>query len=177
MRTNLRITGSVDQFVDLRTSDLQTKPDGSFRTGDIFLQHPTRLGLYKCIGRMTDEIKIRPVGHENVALHAPTYEDVAMAPGAGVLEEAVLFGSGRPEAGILLFVKAGCDVDREGLVDSVWEALEREFEEGRVPVKVRKEMLVVVCGGVVPRTTKGNFVRSEIYIEFEEDINEAYTLV
>lgn len=150
------------------------QPDGSFYTGDLFVQHPTRPGCYKCLGRMSDEIRICPKGHDYVGLHALSYEHAAMIGNDHVLQEAVLFGRNRPEAGLLLFTKPGCTAATDDIVEGIWNSLQRDFSNGVLPVAVRKNLLVVIRDAVVPRTPKGNIVRPEVYLNFERAIVEAY---
>ncbi|KAI0127007.1 hypothetical protein BJ170DRAFT_724701 [Xylariales sp. AK1849] len=148
--------------------------DGSFRTGDLFLQHPTRPGCYRCIGRMSDEVKIRPWGRDRVGVQAVPYEHAAMSGNDHLLQEVVMFGNDRPEPGFLLFTKPGCDKTTDYIAESAWKALQHDFAKGVLPMAVERNLLVVVRNAVVPRTPKGNIVRPEIYLSFEKVINDAY---
>ncbi|KAF3762997.1 hypothetical protein M406DRAFT_352154 [Cryphonectria parasitica EP155] len=158
------------------TQDKQfaNRPDGSFHTGDLFVEHPSRPGCYKCLGRLSDEVRIAPDGHDHVGLNAITYEHLAMAGNGDVLQEAVLFGRESPDAGLLLFTRPGGAVAAEVIVQKVWDALDQAFRKGDLPLAIKKKMMVVIRDAKVPRTSKGNIIRPEIYQRWEEDIVASY---
>ncbi|KAK4153326.1 acetyl-CoA synthetase-like protein [Chaetomidium leptoderma] len=150
-------------------------PDGSFRTQDVFVRHPNGEERYKCIGRMSDDIKIAPQS-DSVGMRALDYEHKVQAGNEDILQEAVLFGNDRQRAGVFLFTRPGCTLSSEEVVERVWATVQREIN-GVMAEGLDKDMLIVVRDAVVPRTPKGNFVRHEVYLKFENEMNEAYGVV
>ncbi|GAB1316330.1 hypothetical protein MFIFM68171_06540 [Madurella fahalii] len=148
-------------------------PDGSFRTGDVFVKHPSA-ERYKCMGRMGDDVAIYP-GNGRIVLNAVSYEHAVLAQNEDILQEVLLFGNGRTEAGMLLFTKPGCVASSAEVLRRVWATVERQIN-GVLPAVLRKEMLVIVRDEVLPYTAKGSIVRPELYKRFESVINAAYGL-
>ncbi|KAK9418022.1 hypothetical protein SUNI508_08451 [Seiridium unicorne] len=167
------------EFVVLPSHPTQDKsfanqPDGSFHTGDLFVQHPTRTDWFKCIGRMSETIRPSPDGLTIVDLHSLAYEHAVLAVHRSLLQEVMLFGNDRPEPGLLLFTVPNCAIATDEIIDMVYDTLQKEFSSGTLPMAVKRSMLIVIRDVVVPRTGKGTLVRPEVYRIFENDIDEAY---
>lgn len=173
--------GGGEQFYELvvlpshptQDKTLANMPDGSFRTGDFFVKHPSE-ERYKCVGRLSDAVAIFPGNHQT-DLNAVSYEHGVLVGNEDILQEVLLFGNGRAEAGMLLFTGPGCSACSAEVLRRVWATVESKIN-GVLPVALRKEMLVIVRDEVVPRTAKGSIIRSEMYKKFEAVINTAYGL-
>lgn len=167
------------ELVVLPSHPIQNKkwansPDGSFHTGDVFIKHPKK-PRYKCMGRMCDEIEIC---HDQycVGVNAIDYEHRLMGGNEDIIDAAVLFGKDRPEAGALLFARPGSAVSTGDILERVWATIEQQIN-GVLPVGLAKKMVVVLRDAVIPRTSKGNVVRLEVYSKYEKVIDDAYGLI
>jgi acyl-coenzyme A synthetase/AMP-(fatty) acid ligase len=158
------------------TQDMQwaNPADRCFHTGDVFVPHPTKLNRYKCMGRLCDDVKIRPE-QDLVRLNPLQYEHAVMAGNQDILDEAVLFGNGRPEAVMLLFVRPGTadSLTDDAVREHAWEMVQRDVNDV-LPAPLRRNMLVVVRDAVIPRTPKWDVARTEAYKKFEKLIDVAY---
>jgi len=169
-------TQELYEFVVLPTHPTQNKAfandeDGSFHAGDVFVKHPNKL-LFKCLGRASDDLKILH-GGQLVWVNVAAYENCIMAENDDILQEAVVFGNNRSYPGVLLFTKPNCRLAIGSVVERIWATVEREIN-GKLPVDIRKSMIIVVPDFVMPRTGKGNFIRPEVYLRNERIIQTAH---
>ncbi|KAN0092473.1 acetyl-CoA synthetase-like protein [Hyaloscypha variabilis] len=178
-RPLLRTEGSTQElyeFVVLPTHPTQNKAlandeDGAFHTGDVFIKHPNK-PLFKCLGRASDDFKILHRG-QLVWVNVVAYENCIMAENDDILQEAVVFGNNRPYPGVLLFTKPDCRLAVGSVVERIWATIQRDIN-GKLPVDIRKSMILVVPDFIMPRTGKGNFIRPEVYLRNESIIQTAY---
>lgn len=139
-------------------------------TGDLFLKHLSKPDRWKIVGRKDDQINMGvPVW---IKLDANDYESVIKTAIGDEAEEVVLFGNGRPKLGLLVFRKQEDTSSPEYIKESVWKVVEADINP-RQKIPIEKDMIVVVDGNV-PRTDKGNFMRSMIYVRYESAIQQAY---
>jgi acyl-coenzyme A synthetase/AMP-(fatty) acid ligase len=165
------------EFIILPSHPLQDKrwanaDDGSYHTGDMFIKHPT-VDRWKPVGRKDDVIKIFP-DDTMIALNAILYENKIKATNEHIIDEVVLFGEDRRQPGALIFMKSSSRASQDEVLKQVWMTIQKEIN-GKLKVGLAKHMLKVVQGATVPRTPKGNFIRPEIYLKFEEVIESAYS--
>ncbi|KAK9800104.1 putative Acetyl-CoA synthetase-like protein [Seiridium cardinale] len=147
-------------------------PDGSVHTGDIFMKHPTK-DHYRCLGRMRDDIKLRPGGTGSATIRTRSYEDVLERRHQELIDAAVFFGDKQIKPGILLFVKSSMDASQDEVVEAAWKTIQHEMQE-LIGLGLTKNMVVVVLDTVVPRTSKGEVVRAEALLQSNSAIWTAY---
>jgi hypothetical protein len=107
-------------------------------------------------------------------VNALIYEDKIKRGNEDVLEEVVLFGQGRNKLGVLIFAQNAKGRARELVIARVWARIVHEINS--VPrTGIDKNMIVVVSGDdEVPRTTKLNFIRPQLYLKYRDLIDAAY---
>jgi hypothetical protein len=148
-------------------------PPGSFATGDLFLKHPQKPNRWKLVRRQDDQLKIYQRDRQSI-VNALIYEDKIKRGNEDVLEEVVLFGQGRNKLGVLIFAQNAKGRARELVIARVWARIVHEINS--VPrTGIDKNMIVVVSGDdEVPRTTKLNFIRPQLYLKYRDLIDAAY---
>lgn len=150
-------------------------PDGSVHTGDIFMKHPDK-NHYRCLGRMRDDIKLRPGGTGSATIRTRSYEDVLERRHQELIDAAVFFGDKQIKPGVLLFVKSSMGVPEQEVIEAVWKTIQQEMQE-LIGLGLTKNMLVVVFDVVVPRTSKGEVVRAEALLQSNDAIWNAYRAI
>lgn len=144
-----------------------------FHTGDLFKQHPIRHGMWAHVSRADDIIvflngeKTNPVSFEN---HLSKHRDI---------EGAVVFGSQRFEAGVLIELKASIinssPVDMVEYVKRLWPTIEQANEDAPAHAKVAaSHILFTKPGKPFLRTPKGTVMRKATLDLYAEDINNLY---
>jgi acyl-CoA synthetase (AMP-forming)/AMP-acid ligase II len=145
-------------------------PPNSFRTRDLFMQHPTRPGLWKYISRLDDRFtltmgeKVLPLLMEGQIRHAPC------------VQEACVFGEGRPVPGVIV-VKAenAAGMSDHAFMETVWPAIEGANRKAESFARVPKELVIVLPANTAyPKTDKGTFVRAQMYLQFKHLTDAAY---
>jgi acyl-CoA synthetase (AMP-forming)/AMP-acid ligase II len=134
-----------------------------FPTGDLFQKHPTRDGLWKHYGRADDLLvfvtseKFHPTETER---RISSHSEVA---------EALLVGTRRPRASLILRLKDG----GEGTPDGVWNFIEEINKDMFEYVKVRKNMILVVQEEFL-KTPKGSVRRKAMGELYEKELDNLY---
>ncbi|OIW29217.1 acetyl-CoA synthetase-like protein [Coniochaeta ligniaria NRRL 30616] len=148
--------------------------DGRYHTGDLFIKHPTH-DKYKCLGRRSGVVEINPTEDGVVMLWCRPYEEVVERRHADLIDAALLAGSRRDRPVLVVFVKTGCEWSDQDILDQVWMTVEKELNEnGKVPLPLDREMVVLVRDATVPRTPKGEIMRPEANHRFRSVIDRAY---
>jgi hypothetical protein len=160
-------------FLQERWSNSDSPP-GSYHTGDIFLKHRT-LDRWKPVGRKDDQIKTF-ASDRQLTVNAVLYENRIKSGNEDILEEVVLFGYGRKRLGLLIYTKSDLIVAQAAVAEErVWGTIQQRINNGTFPVGLERNMLKVVEGRQIPRTPKGNVIRTKIYLESQNLINGAYS--
>ncbi|KAF2011872.1 acetyl-CoA synthetase-like protein [Aaosphaeria arxii CBS 175.79] len=145
-------------------------PPGSFRTRDLFVEHPTRPDLWKYVSRLDDRLtlvngeKVLPIPIEGRIRHET------------IVQEAVVFGDGKSVPGLIV-VKAdeAAGLSDEEYLDKVWPAIEDANSRAESFSRIPKELVVVLPADTAyPRTDKGTFIRAQMYSKFKSYIDGAY---
>lgn len=145
-------------------------PPGSFRTRDLFTQHPTRPNLWKFACRLDDRFTL--INGEKV-LPIPIEGRIRQEE---IVKEAIVFGDGRTYPGILI-VKADrvADMPDDEFLDAIWPSVEDANSRAESFSRIPKELVVIVpADSAYPRTDKGTFIRVPTYRQFEKEIEAAY---
>jgi acyl-coenzyme A synthetase/AMP-(fatty) acid ligase len=151
--------------------------DGSFCTGDLFVQHPTLKGRWKVVGRQDDQLKIYQRDRQSI-VNAIAYESIIYPPNEDVVDEVVLFGQGKGKLGLLVFAE---DVGegsrrRQEIERRVWETIEKDVNQGQLPTSIERKMILIVDTErtSLPQTAKKNLIRPQVYLKFQDLIEKAY---
>lgn len=145
-------------------------PPGSFHTKDCFVQHSKMSDRYKLIGRLDDMINM---SFSETFAALPFENQVTQHP---LIEEAVVFGDGRPKLGLLV---SGNDKAKaftsEELLAQVWPKIQETNAENQSWARISKDFVIVLPDGTKwPRTDKQNVIRPQVYQQFESLINQKY---
>ncbi|CAG1966199.1 unnamed protein product [Fusarium graminearum] len=146
-------------------------PPGSFRTRDLFTQHPTRPTLWKFACRLDDRFTL--INGEKV-LPIPIEGRIRQEE---IVKEAIVFGDGRTYPGILI-VKADrvANMPDDEFLNAIWPSVEDANSRAESFSRIPKELVVIVPADVsYPRTDKGTFIRVPTYRQFEKEIEAAYS--
>ena len=146
------------------------QPDGSYATKDLFEPHPTIVRAWKYIARLDDTIvlvngeKFNPVGLEG------TIRSNRM------VKEAVVFGAGRPNLGLLVVPSAlleGKAADEA--LEAIWPVVETTNGGVEGYARISRDMVRVLDPGApYPHTDKGSVIRQAFYRQFADLISRAY---
>ncbi|SPJ73952.1 related to nonribosomal peptide synthetase MxcG [Fusarium torulosum] len=145
-------------------------PPGSFRTRDLFTQHPTRPTLWKFACRLDDRFTL--INGEKV-LPIPIEGRIRQEE---IVKEAIVFGDGKTYPGILI-IKAdrAADMPDNEFLEAIWPSVEDANSRAESFSRIPKELVVIVPADVAyPRTDKGTFIRVPTYRQFEKEIEAAY---
>ena len=151
-------------------------PPGSVHTGDLFLEHPTKKGRYKIVGRKDDQLKIYQQAGQTM-VNALVYEEKIKSGNEEKIDDVVLFGAGRAQLGALVFAETASTPDsKEAVLTRAWSSIEHEINS-KLKVGIDKNMIIVVSGlptVLLPRTPKLNFIRAQVYLKYKDAIDAAY---
>jgi hypothetical protein len=141
-----------------------------WRTGDLFIPHPSKSGLWHFNSRIDDLIvfssshKLRPLEMETI-LH-----------GNPLITGALIVGQGRPEPLLIVEPKPNnTRGDPESLMDSIWSSIQEANEVVPTYAKLRRSR-VVIASPEKPflRAPKGTVVRKSTIKLYIKEIDAAY---
>ncbi len=150
------------------------RPDGSLATADLFTPHPKIPDAWKYHSRADSQLTLI-TGKK----FDPAPQEAAIATNS-LVEDALIFGNGKPHPGALLFrsqkARNICDAD---LIKAVWREIERLNAESQDHSRLAKRMLVVLPSGRkgLEKSSKGTVLRGQAEKTFAHEIENAYTKV
>jgi thioester reductase-like protein len=152
----------------------EKNPENSFRTADLFTRHPDpkKSNYYKYLSRLDDRITL--VNGEKV-LPIPIEGRIREE---ALVRECVVFGFQRTVPGALIFRAAdkATDLNDEEFLDAIWPAVEAANARAETFSRIPRELVVVKSADVpYAATDKGTFIRAQVYQQFAEDIETAYS--
>lgn len=149
----------------------KNRDDGAFATADLFEAHPTIAGAWKYHSRADSQLTLI-TGKK----FDPAPLEAAIAT-SDLIEDAVIFGNGKPYPGALLVrsTKAQKLSDNE-FVQEVWPAIEKLNNESQDHARVSKGMLVPmkVLQQPLEKSSKGTILRGAAEKRFSQQIDQAY---
>ncbi|KAL1669339.1 hypothetical protein GGF50DRAFT_123191 [Schizophyllum commune] len=147
------------------------RPDGSYATKDLFLQHPERPGLYKYVGRLDDTL-VQTLGEKT----NPVPIELAIRGNSPLVQEAIVFGAGRPQMGCLILPSdLAKDMSREELMEKIWPVIEMANEAAPTHSRLLPEMIEFLPYGTqIPVATKMSILRPACYAKFKDIIDKVY---
>lgn len=143
-----------------------------WRTGDLFLPHPSKSGLWRFHGRLDDLIvlssshKLRPLEMETLIQSHP------------LLSGALIVGQGRPQPLLLVEPVSGAyenNIGQDKILDQIWSAIEQANAIApKYAVIGRSMVLVTDPERPFVRAPKGTIVRKLTESLYSRDIESAY---
>ncbi|KDQ13755.1 hypothetical protein BOTBODRAFT_160018 [Botryobasidium botryosum FD-172 SS1] len=178
--------GSYELFVRSTESMtpvfLDAKVEGELMcaTRDIIAEHPTKPGRYRYV-RRADSLIVLSTGEKASTNPVLVEAIVRQHPTVGA---AVVFGSGRPQSGILIEPAEGCQIDPTDLEalasyrNAIWEAIEKANQSASTHARIFKEMIVVADSSKPFALTDKGSVRRGITLDlYNSEIEAAYAAV
>ncbi|KDQ07647.1 hypothetical protein BOTBODRAFT_180516 [Botryobasidium botryosum FD-172 SS1] len=149
-----------------------------YETKDIFIVHPRNPKLFKILGRADDQIMLSTGEKTNPG---PMEMIIKSDP---MVKEAVMFGRGRFQNGVLIEPAEGHQIDPADLEalssfrNAIWKSVERANAYGPSHSRIFKEMIVVSAPSKpFLYTPKGSVKRQVIVKMYETEIDAAYEAV
>jgi aryl carrier-like protein len=146
------------------------RPDGSYATRDLFVRHPT-LNAWKYSGRIDDVIVLEKGEKANpLPIEGAVRQDE-------LVEEAVVFGPGKPHFGIMIVLSPlATGLSEVEIIDRLSPLIESSQTLLPAYAKISRDMVLLLPPGTpYPRTDKGTVIRKAFYAHFSKEIDEAYT--
>ncbi|KAJ5769178.1 hypothetical protein N7520_003737 [Penicillium odoratum] len=152
----------------------EKNPENSFRTADLFTRHPDpeKSNYYKYMSRLDDRITL--VNGEKV-LPIPIEGRIREEELVG---ECVVFGFQRTVPGALIFRAPGKapHLGNDEFLETIWPAVEAANARAETFSRIPKELVIIKGADVAyARTDKGTCIRAQVYQQFEDDIQRAYS--
>ncbi|KAJ3928039.1 MAG: hypothetical protein NXY57DRAFT_1064096 [Lentinula lateritia] len=150
------------------------KGSPGYDTGDLFREHTTKPGYFSVVGRLGDQIMlssgemVNPEEIERIICQWPQ------------VENAMLFGSGRPSIGVIIQSVDGFDIEVEKLrvafLNYLEALIETAFRGQPSFTHISKEMIILTNNKKpIPQATKGMPIRVLALEQFENEIHTLYT--
>ncbi|KAF4951580.1 hypothetical protein FGADI_7355 [Fusarium gaditjirri] len=144
--------------------------DGSWRTKDLFIRHPTMWGAFKYVGRVDDILvlengeKFNPISVEN---------EISSSP---FIDGCIIFGTGKPTTGIAVIPsKSTANMTTEELRLLLRSVIERSQSSLPAYGQISEGMILLLPrDSLVPRTDKGTIIRGKFLKAFEKEIQSIY---
>ncbi|KAH7098977.1 L-aminoadipate-semialdehyde dehydrogenase [Auriculariales sp. MPI-PUGE-AT-0066] len=149
------------------------RPDGSYATKDLFARHPDHPKLYRYVGRLDDTL-VQTLGEKT----NPVPIELAIRGNSPYVAEAIVFGAGRPQTGVLLLpsdLAQEENLSREYFIQKVWPVIEVANAVAPSHSRILPEMVEVLPYGThIPVATKMSILRPACYAAFKSIIDSVY---
>lgn len=148
------------------------RPDGSYATSDLFEPHPSIANAWKYHSRSDSQITLI-TGKK----FDPAPMEDALASSSALIQDVMVFGSGRQFPGALVFPSDEGEKLTEGeLRDEVWEELQKLNNKGQDHTRISKDMVLFVTmeKGPLAKSSKGTVLRGVEEVRFGQEIEKAY---
>jgi acyl-coenzyme A synthetase/AMP-(fatty) acid ligase len=169
-------SGDLHELVFVRVPECKMQqifvlyPDlDRFETKDLWVEHPTRKGLWKIVGRVDDYI---PLSHGDGLYAASLEPQIEQHP---KVKAAVIGGHGRPLPVLLVELhdeaEVASDAGRKAMVESLQPYIDKVNENCHECVKLSPERLIFASGDrPFIRTVKGSVARMPSLQLYKEEI-------
>lgn len=153
------------------------RPDGSFATSDLFERHPSITDAWRYHSRADAQITL--LNGKKFDPSPVEGELLASEMGKRILNDAMIFGTGRDMPGILLFPKPGTSsTSDDQIVEELWPTVDKMNEETQSHARLARRSMVVVKrerGEIpqLPKSSKGTILRGQAEKMFAEEIERA----
>ncbi|PCH34315.1 L-aminoadipate-semialdehyde dehydrogenase [Wolfiporia cocos MD-104 SS10] len=149
------------------------RPDGSYATKDLFVRHEEHPNWYKYIGRLDDTL-VQVLGEKT----NPVPIELAIRGNSPYVEEAIVFGEGRPQVGCLILPsELGKDLskDHAAFLETIWPVIEDANAQAPTHSRILPEMVYILeYGTQIPQATKMSILRPACYAKFKDIIDSVY---
>lgn len=149
----------------------KNREDGSFATADLFIRHSTISNAWFYHSRADSQLTLI-TGKK----FDPAPVEAAIAT-AEELDDALIFGDGRPFAGALLLRSQKSKyLSDEELLNAIWPQVEKLNRESQDHARISRHMLIPVEHQVRPleKSSKGTIIRKSAEARFKKRIDAAY---
>lgn len=150
------------------------REDGSYTTSDLFEPHPSKPNAWRYHSRADAQITLA-----NGKKFDPAPMESSIMTSTNLLQDVLIFGSGRDYAGALLF-PISSKVPQKNVVDSVWPHIEQMNNASQSHARITKPMLLVVPvrDGEQPleKSSKGTILRRQAEERYSKEIELSYKL-
>ncbi|CVK95863.1 related to nonribosomal peptide synthetase MxcG [Fusarium mangiferae] len=151
----------------------KNREDGSYATSDLFEPHPSIPNAWRYHSRADAQITLA-----NGKKFDPSPIEGTILASSKLLQDVLIFGSGRDYAGALLFPSSS-DISADELIDSVWPHIDKLNADSQTHTRINKTMLVVVPvkEGQKPleKSSKGTILRRQAEEKYSGEIEGAYS--
>lgn len=167
----------------VRNSDVEEQPIfeifpdlQEFSSGDLFSRHTSHPELWQYRGR-SDDLQVFGSG-EN---YHPVVAEQRLASSPDIAE-ALLVGTGRPQAALLLEIKKGIPLEtpqqREEIMLRLWPFVEEVNKMCPTYAKITKDLTLILSPAKpMARAAKGTVQRSATVALYEKELNMMYAKV
>lgn len=145
-------------------------PPNSFRTRDLFMQHPSNPDFWKYVSRLDDRLTL--VNGEKV-LPIPIEGRIRQETS---VQEAIVFGDGKLVPGILIIrADSAADMTDAEFLQHIWPSVEDANSRAESFSQIPQDLVVVLPPRTkYPSTDKSTFIRAQVYEQFKRQISDAY---
>ncbi|KAF7293216.1 L-aminoadipate-semialdehyde dehydrogenase [Mycena chlorophos] len=146
------------------------RPDGSYATKDLFKKHPTKENCWKYVGRLDDTL-VHVVGEKT----NPVPIELAIRGNSPLVQEAIVFGAGRPQTGCLILPSDQAKgLSNAEILEQIWPVIEQANAQAPTHSRLLPEMVEILpFDTVVPVATKLSILRPACYAKFKDVIADA----
>ncbi|KAF4498811.1 nonribosomal peptide synthetase [Fusarium agapanthi] len=148
------------------------REDGSYASSDLFEPHPSIPNAWRYHSRADAQITLG-----NGKKFDPSPIEGSILASTKLLQDVLIFGSGRDYAGALLFPSSS-DISTDEVIDSVWPHIDKLNADSQTHTRINKTMLVVVPvkKGQKPleKSSKGTILRRQAEENYSGEIEGAY---
>jgi thioester reductase-like protein len=149
------------------------REDGSYATSDLFEPHPSIPNAWRYHSRADAQITLA-----NGKKFDPSPIEGSILASSKLLQDVLVFGSGRDYAGALLFPSSS-DISADEVIDSVWPHIEELNSGSQTHTRINKTMLVVVPvkegQEALEKSSKGTILRRQAEERYSDEIEGAYS--
>ncbi|KAF1922747.1 acetyl-CoA synthetase-like protein [Didymella exigua CBS 183.55] len=145
-------------------------PPRSFRTRDLFMQHPTNPDFWRFVSRLDDRLTL--VNGEKV-LPIPIEGRIRQE---GLVKEAVVFGDGKSLPGVLVIKSdAANHMSDDDFFFEIWPAVQDANSRAESFSRIPEDLVIILPADTeYAKTDKGTFIRAQVYMQFKDLIESAY---
>lgn len=149
----------------------RNREDGSYATSDLFAPHPTIPNAWRYHSRADSQLTLI-TGKK----FDPAPLEAAIAS-SEVLDDALIFGTGRPFPGVLLFrSRNAASLSDKELLAELWPTIEKLNLESQDHARIPKSMVIpmALLGTPLEKSSKGTLLRGVVEKRFQQDIENSY---
>lgn len=148
------------------------RDDGSYATSDLFQAHPSKANAWRYHSRADAQITLA-----NGKKFDPSPMEESLRASTKLLQDVLIFGSGKDYPGALLFPTSS-NLSQRDLVQSIWPHMEKLNTDTQKHARITRQMLILVPieGGKHPleKSSKGTVMHRQAEERYGQIIQTAY---